>query len=339
MNSQLFQPVSASQPAGEDITAVILQLEQMLRYDQSVGSKETEGKETEPKWLEIDKLVRSALQRSKHVSAYVIFILVSMRFSGLQGFADGLELLSRNVCGYWEHLYPRDAEDPTDLTLRFNALGNLVCPPYSNGDDYCFLVRLKALPICNLPGVGVVTFATLGTQQSLAGTLESLAAEEKAAILSEIQAPAQRALAAVQAMETFLEATAAQHRPAWEPLTTLLQRLHDFTTSLAPPPAVSAPEAPVRPQNAVASQAAVLTQPVHVEPGVINSPEDVIRTLDKLCAYYEGSEPSSPIPLLLRRCKTLVSKDFLEILQEIQPEALAEIKKLAGIREPKPNQS
>lgn len=334
MSSQLTQPIHPSRPAGEDVTGMILQLEQMLRYDQSEASKETE-----PNWMEIDKLVRSVLQRSKHVSAYVIFILVSMRFSGLPGFTDGLEILSRNVCEYWDHLYPRDPEDPTDLSERFNALGNLLTPPHSNGDDYCFLARLQAMPLCKLTGFGVVTLATLGTKQLLEGVLESLSAQEKAAILLEIHAPAQRALSAVQSMEAFLLATNAANRPNWEPLSTLLQRLHDFTISLSPQPEVSQPTAPGPSQAAVSSQAVVMTPPAQAGAGVINSPEDVMRTLDNLCAYYRRAEPSSPIPLLLQRCKILVSKSFLDILEEIQPEALAEIKKLAGIREAKPNQS
>jgi type VI secretion system protein ImpA len=62
----------------------------------------------------------------------------------------------------------------------------------------------------------------------------------------------------------------------------------------------------------------------------INNRNDVIRALDLICDYYRLQEPSSPIPLLLRRAKLLVKKDFLEILQELAPDGLAQAQTLRG---------
>src|SRR6185436_7102658 len=64
--------------------------------------------------------------------------------------------------------------------------------------------------------------------------------------------------------------------------------------------------------------------------GSINSREDVIRTLDKLCAYFTQHEPSSPVPLLLNRAKRLISKDFLEILRDMAPDGVAQVEVIRG---------
>ena len=64
--------------------------------------------------------------------------------------------------------------------------------------------------------------------------------------------------------------------------------------------------------------------------GEINSRDDVLRVLDKICSYYERVEPSSPIPILLRRSKRLVSASFLDIVRDIAPDGLSQIENLRG---------
>lgn len=62
----------------------------------------------------------------------------------------------------------------------------------------------------------------------------------------------------------------------------------------------------------------------------IRSREDVIATLDRLCQYYERNEPSSPVPLVLKRAKNMVAMDFLAIMRDISPDSMEQIKKLVG---------
>jgi type VI secretion system protein ImpA len=49
--------------------------------------------------------------------------------------------------------------------------------------------------------------------------------------------------------------------------------------------------------------------------------------------FFRRNEPSSPIPLLVDRAKRLVSKDFLEVLADIAPEALHVARAAGGIKE------
>jgi type VI secretion system protein ImpA len=67
--------------------------------------------------------------------------------------------------------------------------------------------------------------------------------------------------------------------------------------------------------------------------GGIRSRQDVTRALDAVAAFYRANEPSSPIPLLIERAKRLVAKDFLEVLAELAPEALAPAKAASGVRD------
>jgi type VI secretion system protein ImpA len=65
-------------------------------------------------------------------------------------------------------------------------------------------------------------------------------------------------------------------------------------------------------------------------PGAINTRADVVRELDRICAYYDTHEPTSPVPMLLRRVKRLVGMSFFEIVRELAPSGMSEIETLRG---------
>jgi type VI secretion system protein ImpA len=57
-----------------------------------------------------------------------------------------------------------------------------------------------------------------------------------------------------------------------------------------------------------------------------------MRALDKISSYFERHEPSSPIPLLIERCKRLVSMNFLEIMGDLAPDGLKQASLAVGKR-------
>jgi type VI secretion system protein ImpA len=85
---------------------------------------------------------------------------------------------------------------------------------------------------------------------------------------------------------------------------------------------------------ALASPAAMpmqaLSPPAGPQLGGINNRQDVIRALDLICGYYAKFEPSSPIPLLVKRAKRLVHKDFMAIMEDLAPDGLSQIQTLKG---------
>ncbi|MEL7338378.1 MAG: hypothetical protein AAFN70_19475, partial [Planctomycetota bacterium] len=64
--------------------------------------------------------------------------------------------------------------------------------------------------------------------------------------------------------------------------------------------------------------------------GKIGSRKDAIKALDDVCDFYELNEPSSPLPLLIRRAQRLASKSFLDILRDLAPDAVATAEALGG---------
>ena len=64
--------------------------------------------------------------------------------------------------------------------------------------------------------------------------------------------------------------------------------------------------------------------------GEIQSRQDVVRMLEKVCQYYSRAEPSSPVPNLLRRAQRLAEMDFMEIISEICPDAVGQVRTITG---------
>jgi type VI secretion system protein ImpA len=53
-----------------------------------------------------------------------------------------------------------------------------------------------------------------------------------------------------------------------------------------------------------------------------------VRLLDESIRWLRAHEPSSPVPLLLERAKRLMAKDFLEILQDLAGDSVAQAEKI-----------
>lgn len=46
--------------------------------------------------------------------------------------------------------------------------------------------------------------------------------------------------------------------------------------------------------------------------------------------YYAKHEPSSPLPILLKRAKRLVGADFMEIIKDLAPDGAANVRLIGG---------
>jgi type VI secretion system protein ImpA len=55
---------------------------------------------------------------------------------------------------------------------------------------------------------------------------------------------------------------------------------------------------------------------------------DVITAMDAVIRYYADNEPSSPVPVMMRRLKGWVNKDFLEVMRDLAPDKMEELTRL-----------
>ena len=55
--------------------------------------------------------------------------------------------------------------------------------------------------------------------------------------------------------------------------------------------------------------------------------------LEKICDYYTRVEPSSPVPLLLKRAARLAEMSFMQIMEDLSPDGIAQVRTVTGEKE------
>jgi hypothetical protein len=94
----------------------------------------------------------------------------------------------------------------------------------------------------------------------------------------------------------------------------------------------SSASVPVDAGEAVAAGEGAAAPVMNVQAGVIASREDARRALERVCEYLERHEPSNPASLFIRRAQRMLNMSFLEIMQELNPDAIPHLEMITGAR-------
>ncbi len=337
----LLEPISADNPCGEDIgyDPQFAELEALMQ-----GKEETQfAAAEEPDWKAVTKGCIALFERSKDLRVALRLALGLLKMEGLPGFRDGLLVMKGLLENYWDPVYPRlDPDDNNDPLERVNILASLTTPMGTYGDPFQFLLRVRQAPLSDSSQFGPIRMVDL--DRVAAGTSEDSGAITAAQIQAALRATPPEKLAetytaivdsevAVRELDTFLTKTVGASRSV--AFDALAGTLKDLQKALAPyASSASAPAEDVSaPATGGASAAAQAGPAGAAISGEIRSREDVTRVIDQICDFFKRTEPSSPVPHLLQRARRLVNLDFVELLNDLAPDSLAQFKSIAGIRD------
>jgi type VI secretion system protein ImpA len=320
-------PIPGDNPCGKDIRydAAFLDLETLAKGKEETQFSTLSKAELEPNWKQVQTAALELLPKSKHLRLGILATLASLQLEGLPGFANGMVLLADWTKNHWDGLYPSlDPEDNNDPTERVNLLQAL-CSPDSAGDRV--LQRLAGVPLAESAQLG---------RYSLRSILESPGKPEIDAAFRDTDketlqlryGAAGDAIAAVKAMqESLTEKLGAGRAPNFHELDAMLKQIQNRIAPYLGQETL-APEISTETSSGGPSPGVV--QGRNATPGTIANREDVVNALRAVCAYYKSHEPASPIPLLLERAQRLVNKDFLEIINDMAPDSMAQISLISG---------
>ena len=285
----------------------------------------------EPDWRDVRERAEALLGRTRDLRVAVALATSLLRTEGLEGFAAGLSVIRGLLEGQWDTVHPQlDAEDHNDPTLRINSLLSLAS---SDGA----LRALREGPLVQSKAVGRFSLRDIriasGKQPAPANLAEppkqvQVDAAFRDADLHTLQSSATAvalALDDIGGIDRLLIDKLGAQAPELKPLILDLTEIkHVLGSKLAARGVGEGAGAPTNTASGGVSATSIGAS------GDINSREDVVRELDRLCEYYRRHEPSSPVPMLLRRAKRLVSKDFMEIIRDLTPGGVAEAELLGG---------
>ena len=329
----LLTAVSATSPCGEDMEydAQFLQLERDAKGQPERSMGDSILPAEPPEWRSIQQQSLDLLQRSKDLRITHFLLQSTLALQGVAGLAEVLTLINALLRQYWAELHPRlDADDDNDPTVRINALTGLTCETNIRLLRESILTRSRTFGPVSLRAAlnasGLQSFADeqLGNQQLNAAFLDS--DPEQLQATRDALSAARTACEAIeqQVNDQVGSAQGVDLSALKQPLKQALQLLNQAvpdTDSSSDPEAVSEDNAP-----SVDAAAPAAPRPT----GDIATRDDVLRSLDKILAYYTRHEPSSPLPVLLNRAKNLVHADFAAIVRNLIPDGMSQFENLRG---------
>jgi type VI secretion system protein ImpA len=340
----LLAAVSPESPCGPSLDeeaafSALVEAARCAPKDRIVGN----AQQDEPAWRELSNSACGYLGRTKDLRIAAVLAKSQLRLSGVVGYSAGIRLVRGLIERYWEQVHPLlDASDG-DATMRLNALRELC-------DRQSVLLALRNVPLVSMPALGSYSFREVSAAADAARSGNQDAAHTKieAAFNNCDTSHLQTLLAALQSGVDDLRSLEAQvtdklgsqHSLRFEELTSLLDQMLRLIAARLSTRGVTAAAANsntgtdlhAEPSDMSIDGLTLATSGARSASGPlqIRSRGDVQRTLDVLCAYYESNEPSSPVPLLLRRARRLSAMSFQEIVRDLTPAGTAELDVIRG---------
>jgi type VI secretion system protein ImpA len=336
-----LQEISSEKPCGEDLEydAQFLELEQLLKGKSEVQIGDTFQEAEPPNWREVIKACESLLNRTRDLRVLISYFTALFKTEGFIGAEQGMLLINTLIETRWDTIYPLlDPDDDNDPTERINILMSLCdLDATLNPLQIIPLVESKAIGCFSLRDIhiaeGKVTPITDDNEE-----LASLANIEAAIQDCDRQQLQQTAIAVNHSLDylnnlekLITEQVGITNAPSFTELRKLLKEIASLMTTWLEKLGVNENDTEDLDDNEASQENTKI--PIKKISTGINSSQDVIKALNQICDYYYKNEPSSPIPLLLKRVVGLVGKDFMEVLKNIAPNGIEQVEFLSGSNE------
>ena len=337
----LLQPIAADRPCGDNLedTPLLASFDEFRLYgrtkpfeptsDSTDGARKTleDRDERPPDWEEIKNRSLEALQKSKDLRLLVHLGTALLRTNGLPAFVETVNIASRWLENYWGETYP---QVDGDGILRRSALNCFA-------DPVAVIDALRRTPIVRSRQHGTFSLREVDVASGQAPPSDGEARKDEAQVnaafgtiaVEELTALEQQVAGAIASLKSIDERMRAEvgteAAPSFDLLSTQLAKIDRLLrVQLAMRPGGAALDGADSDGGGTGQAIAAV--------GAIRSREDAIRSLEAVAEFFRRNEPSSPVPLFCDRAKRLISKDFLEVLADVAPEALGSAKAASGVR-------
>ncbi len=350
----LLAPISDDEPCGPD-----------LEYDAEFGEMERAAQSTAeqqygdtvvaaepPDWKDVKKRAEALLSRTKDMRVVAMLARATLNQDGVIGFSHALHLLRSYLETFWDSVHPElDHEDNDDPTYRTNTLITFC-------DEQGILKELRDAPLVASRTVGRFSLRDVehareaaekpssddesGSSGPTLGVIDAAFSDLDVESIQGTEAALRQSAEDIEAIEKFVtEQVGVTSAVSLAPPRLLLEEMHKYVVSQLERRGVFADQPEADGENEAGGDGsgespasgdvpvAAAAQGYRVN-GKIASRKDAIKALDDVCDFYEENEPSSPLPLLIRRAQRLASKSFLDILRDLAPDAVSQAEALGG---------
>ena len=360
--NKLLTPLGGDNPCGDNLEydETYMSLEELAVGSSSseMGDSVISGKD--PDYHKLYTSCLSLWDRTRDLYVASFFTLASTKMFGLEGLKQGLQVIDYLVKDLYDTFYPElDPDDDNDPTQRINILA-MISPAdgaFSDGYNFFNILReIRLVPELDytyrdyLIASGYIESAddevdinVLTTQMA---TIPQKSLTDKLALVESIQELVKNIA------DNFNQKTNDLGYLSFESLEHEIKLLHnlyknfvannsntsgDTTTDSTATEEQSQDTAPV--QSVVAATATVAPQVVvksvfNLDTYKAQSRSDALILIKKASEYFEKTEPTSPVPYLLQRALRMANMNFIDLLGEIDSNALDRGREQLGVKKP-----
>jgi len=300
------------------------------RQEQQLGDSVIPAQD--PDWRAVLKSGMALARETRDLRIAAILTHAATEIHGLRGLADGLALIRDWLCAYWETLHPvLEIDGERDPLMRSNALSYLYAP------NACLkAVRQARLVESRAGDLSVGDAESILKSRPVPEAALVNSPEQLTRLVADEYERNQDTFAALRQAATWQQDIAAiwkskldaEYWPEFDALGELLERLALLVDGPASHPPVD--NAAAVPTQHPPSTPVPDTSTAPTLPDAIHNRRDAFRTLALARQYFERHEPSHPAPLLIQRIEKLEALNFAQIISELAPDALTQLKQVAG---------
>jgi type VI secretion system protein ImpA len=320
---KLLAPVDDENPVGQDLSYS----NERQQIEQAFESEE--GEDDERDWRGVLRLIEEQAEQTKDIWLPVYVARAGALAGSLETAALGAQALAGMFEQYWDTVHPQLEE------LGF--MGRKA-PCDSLASRGGFLLPLERTVLVAHPRLGAFTgedlqrFAKEREGADNYGMFRAVLEDRGDEVLQEAIGQLDQIEDGLRrADRIFTDAAAGEPSPnygqTYALLTTLRQSLGQFlSTPMEGSSDETADEGGGGGGGGQASAGPRIS-------GRVENRDDVMRTLDLIADYYRRAEPGHPMLPLLERIREWVTMDFMDLMKQIAPNAMDQVRDLLNRRE------
>jgi len=282
-----------------------------------------------PEWRNVLELAIGLSKQTHDLRVLLLLTRALTRVHGLPGLLKGLQALESLLQSQWNDVHPQLVVDgANDPHIRYGVLLDFSNPDGLVADvrqTVAFRSALGAFTVRDLERVveqGSVDMNGIAvTREKVDDMVSDLRRTTGSAALD---VPRQLVELLGRVLANVEERAGPDFTPDLSNLKRPLERVSNVLCVKVPEEADSfLPEMTAFSSNRISVGFA----------GSLNSRDDVVKAMDAICTYLERHEPTNPVPLLIRRARRLMGKNFLDIVKDISPDGVNQLRFVAGLGE------
>ena len=316
---------------------------------QEMGESVIEGHDAD--FRKLQKNCEELWNKTRDLRVAAFFTVADFCNNGLEGLAQGLELIDYLVTNMWDEVWPQlDPDDDNDPTERINSLSMLSPKTGAFSDPIEFMNRIRSVRLVNslpftlrdyLTLLGILDSSNVSDPTLMQAQLRNIHFDE----LQQNKNLTEHILDTLKHIAlVFNEKTEQNGYISFEALETelnYLKKFYDTYESYITPSfndgkdtGNASVDGDVQEHAEVERKKSTSSVVNDIQSVVIDNRNDALLLISKCADFFTRTEPTSPIPYLLNRALRMANMNFVDILAEIDQNSLERVKEQLGVLPP-----